>query len=411
MKIFRCFCAIIGAVALAGVSASAMEPKDDYSFVRGVCHGPTRDQAQLEKELGYAKRLNLNSTRIWLSYQAYQRNPQEYLNNIKNYVKTSYDKFGITTMPILFNGNMMDPAILEPEFRKQGEAYVDAVIEALKDEPGLLMWDIMNEPMCNDYIGQAPAEDRKAREDKLWKFVRHYCEYVKKKDPKNATTVGVMYPKYLEHVADVVDVLSFHDYLETRDRVQRSYDVAKEISAKNGNKPLINSEMGCIARSNPYDMALEICERNGAGFYLFNLIAGGYWGDIHGIVYPDGTVRDPAIVSALMGFYPNRNEETRVLYNPNKEGYVNNALNNLRDALKDKVSVFQARRGSSDDLLEAMEMCANLLEGAQMVSMDEMPSAKILAWKAQPAQERDIHAIRAYAYELAQILQDKCQIF
>ena len=219
-----------------------------------------------------------------------------------------------------------------------------------------------------------------------------------------------MYPIYLEHVADVVDVLSFHDYLETRDRVQRSYDIAKEISAKNGNKPLINSEMGCIARSNPYDMAIEICERNGAGFYLFNLIAGGYWGDIHGLVYSDGTVRDPSIVSALMGFYTNRDESKRVHYNPNKEGYATAALDNLREALKDKVSVFHAERGSSDNLLEMMEVCANLLEGAQMVSMDEMPSAKIMAWKAQPSSERDIRAIREYAYKLAKILEEKCQI-
>lgn len=410
MKLTNHLSAAVCALLLGASSILALEPQNDYSHIRGVCHGPTQDQARLEKELGYAKRLNLNSTRIWLSYQAYQRNPKEYLDNLKNYIRTSYDKFGITTMPILFNGNMMDPAILEPEFRKQGDAYVDAVIGALKDEPGLLMWDIMNEPMCNDYIGQATKEERPGREKKLWDFVRHYCKYVKKQDPKNATTVGVMFPIYLEHVADVVDVLSFHDYLETRDRVQKSYDTAKAISAKNGNKPLINSEMGCIARSNPYDMALEICEKNGAGFYLFNLIAGGYWGDIHGLVYPDGTVRDPAIISALMGFYQNRDADSRIIYNPDKEGYARNALKNLRNALTDKISVFYAERSSTDNLLEQMEICANLLEGAQMVSMDDMPTVKILEWKAQPDSERDIRAIRAYAYSLAKILEEKCQI-
>ena len=177
MKLINRLCSTLGALILFTNSTSALEPLKDYSHIRGVCHGPTRDQAQLEKELGYAKRLNLNSTRIWLSYQAYQRNPEEYLKNLKNYIRTSYDKFGITTMPILFNGNMMDPAILEPEFKKQGEAYVNAVINELKDEPGLLMWDIMNEPMCNDYISQATPEERPAREKKLWDFVRHYCKY------------------------------------------------------------------------------------------------------------------------------------------------------------------------------------------------------------------------------------------
>lgn len=31
------------------------------------------DQAVLERDLGYAKRVDLDGTRIWLSYQAYER--------------------------------------------------------------------------------------------------------------------------------------------------------------------------------------------------------------------------------------------------------------------------------------------------------------------------------------------------
>ena len=38
-------------------------------------------------------------------------------------------------------------------------------------------------------------------------------------------------------------------------------------------------------------MVLEIAEQHKTGWYLFDLIIQGYWGEIHGLFYPDGTVR------------------------------------------------------------------------------------------------------------------------
>jgi GH35 family endo-1,4-beta-xylanase len=70
---------------------------------------------------------------------------------------------GISTMPILWNGNGLDPAMLKPEFRVRGDAYIKAVVQALKDEPGLLMWDVMNEPLTNAYYGRATAEEKPGR--------------------------------------------------------------------------------------------------------------------------------------------------------------------------------------------------------------------------------------------------------
>jgi hypothetical protein len=54
---------------LAVLPARAEKPLKDYSFIRGVNYGMEGDQAVLERDLGYAKRINLNSTRIWLGYR------------------------------------------------------------------------------------------------------------------------------------------------------------------------------------------------------------------------------------------------------------------------------------------------------------------------------------------------------
>ena len=70
----------------------------------------------------------------------------------------------ISVMPILWNGNSLDPSILDERYwEEHGDDYVKATVNALKDAEGLLCWDIMNEPTCNDYYKQAPEEEKEAR--------------------------------------------------------------------------------------------------------------------------------------------------------------------------------------------------------------------------------------------------------
>lgn len=393
-------------------SAMAEKPLSDYSFIKGVCYpgGWRNDQATIERDLGYAQRLHLNSTRVWLNYGAYQRDPSGFIKAIQNYVRTAYS-MGISTMPVLWNGNGLNPDTLKANFRAEGDAYIKAVVEALKDEKGLIMWDIMNEPLTNPYYSNAPADEKPKREAEIRDFVRYYAAYVKKVDPVNATTVGYASSRFLEHSADLVDVISFHDYSPTRQRVEDNFRVAEEVAKKNGNKPVINSEMACIARANPYDMVLEISGKHKMGWYLFELMVSGYWSEVHGLVYPDGTIRDPSIIAALFGFYRNRDLKTSIRPNPNREGQANRALAQIEAALKEDTSVFNNTKASSDKVLEAAEYAANLLEAGEMVPMYEPPTAKIRFWREQPEKERDRDAIRAFAYELGLMLKKYCKIY
>ena len=100
-------------LAVAVGPAWAEKPLKDYSFIRGVNYGMYGDQAVLERDLGYAKRVNLNSTRIWLNYQVYEKDPQSYISRLRNYIRTAY-RMGFSTMPILWNGNNLNPDTLKP---------------------------------------------------------------------------------------------------------------------------------------------------------------------------------------------------------------------------------------------------------------------------------------------------------
>jgi hypothetical protein len=398
---------VLAAVMVLAIAVSAMatKPLDDYSFIRGVCYpgGWRNDSKTIERDLGYAKRLMLNSTRIWLNQRSYQRDPEGFIDSIRNYVRIA-NGLGISTMPILFNGNSLNPQTLSPETWPGQEAYVKAVVEALKDEPGLLMWDIMNEPSWSDYHNQASGEEKSKRIAEISAFLSHYAKYVKSIDPVNATTIGHTFAQDMEWCA-AVDVFSFHDYQPTRAKVEESYALAVSI-AKKHNKPVLNSEIACICRANPYDMALEICERHKMGWYVFELMIQGGWSQVHGLVYPDGTVRDPSIIAAIYGWHRNRDLNSGIKENPNQEGHARRALDQLKAALGDG-----NRRGSStDDILEAAEYCANLLEAAQMVPMHEPPTARIQYWRSQPPEQREQDAIRKFAYLLGQTLKECCNI-
>ena len=59
-----------------------------------------------------------------------------------------------------------------------------------------------------------------------------------------------------------------------------------------------------------------------------------YKRQVHGIFYPDGTLRDPSILAAVLGYYRNRDPKTVVAAQPNQEGFVEKALREANRVLQ-----------------------------------------------------------------------------
>ena len=126
----------------------------DYSDVRGVCHNPRKGMSreETERRLDYAVRLNLNSVRFWMEQEEWEKDPAAYEEMIVEFVR-SCGKKGISVMPILWNGNFITAYEEATEAEWEGKRrYAQRMSELLKDEPAMLMWDVYNEPMCNDYL-------------------------------------------------------------------------------------------------------------------------------------------------------------------------------------------------------------------------------------------------------------------
>jgi len=368
-----------------------------YSHLRGFNYTPSSaahdiafwrdyDEALVERELTYAQRLGLNSARPFLAYVVYEREPAAFLARLRHFVRAAHAR-GISVMPAIWDscfdeteptyGATVNQWIPNPgvqrlgrAFWPAGEAYCRALVETLGNEPGLLMWDVMNEPTITSWIKEGVPE-REQRVQTIWNFVRHFCGVMKQLDPHHPVTVGVAYAKELVEIGSHVDVLSFHDYRETRSAMRAHIDEALGF-AQQYQKAIFVSEIACLARANPYDVSLETFQQSGMGWYLWELMIGvSRWRDIHGVVYPDGTVRDPSIVAAIQGFFRKRSGEI-VPPNVDKEGAATRVLAQAQIWLG----------GGTTDYAEGLrllETMANLLETGELMPMTEPPSVRMLA--------------------------------
>lgn len=429
-----------------------MKKKVDYSKIRGFNYTQPNawndcdawshyDHDIVERDMRYAQRLQLNSARIFIPYSCYRENPKEFLANVKDFIQTAW-KYGISTSPIVFFGfyasdtwdeemkvsaeETLPPVqrtIKEPSMWKKGEEYFDKLYEAVGQEPGLLFWDLFNEPGYTDqfvtwydeepsYVGdfrpgRPNMKELREKQEQVWAYIRHFCKYVKEKDPDHDIGVGNIFIWETEPsgTAELVDVIIFHDYSATRARLREALDMAVALGKKY-NKPVLDNEMCCIGRGNPYDMAIEMHDEYGIGWYLFELMIGSDgWNRVHGVVYPDGTVRDPAVVAAIYGFHRNRGESA-VRSDVGQEDYVNRAVFYAEKVLHDTRRPYRRdHSGDAAELLEACEFAANLLEGGELVPMDYPPTAKIAAYRRQEHPNCD--EIRDFLMELIDTLKKK----
>ena len=423
---------------IRGFNYTQPDARDDRDFWLHYSH------EIVDRDMGYAERLRLNSARIFLSFAAYRADPDAFLARVKDFVQTAW-AHGISTNPIVYFGAFFFPmeeefrpvegenlrplskTIRTPESWREGEIYFDRLYEAIGNEPGLLFWDAFNEPGYTDqfvtwydeepkYVqdfrpGVPDLKELRNKQEKTWEFVRHFCRYIKSKDPDHDVGIGNIFIWETEpsRTAELVDVIVFHDYSATRSRLRGVLDTARALGQKYG-KPIVDNEMCCLARANPYDMAIQLHDEYGVGWYLFELMIGSdMWNRVHGVVYPDGTVRDPSIVAAIGGFFRNRGLEA-LRPDVNQEDYVERALFYAERALRETRRPVGGGDPSADaeKLLEACEFAANLLETGELVPMDAPPTARIEAYRRQ--EHPDCGVIRDFLTELIETLRKKAHV-
>ena len=381
----------LGAALLASAAMGANVPKD-LSGVRGANyraafakdttdHWMHYNPADTERDLGYANRLNLNNLRVFISYEAWFADKPAFRKNLTHLLRTAHDR----RLGIMVVVGTNDQLILEESPHLQAREWATDLVRTIGTEPALAFWDVSNEPDCCNQ----PQE----RQQKRFALARYLASVFHELDKKTPVTVGVAIERNMEELNDAVDVLSFHDYLQTRTTIRADIARAKAFAAK-VDKPVFNTEIGCVGRANPYDVTLQEHMDAGVGWYIWELMITQRWGNVHGVFYTDGTVRDPLIPASIMGFFRNRGE-TVVLEDPDREQWLSRTVNNAKRWL-------EAPDAKWEDGLNIAETAANLLESAQLIAMREPPTRTIgLMRQGQP----DMAALRGALEKYAALLE------
>jgi hypothetical protein len=329
-------------------------------------------------DMDLAKELDLNMARVFVNYQAYQElGGEELARRLQHFCRVCEER-GIGVIPVVGNGAW----VRDTTQRDLAREWAEFLVGALKDEPALAMWDIHNEPDSNN-------PERRAMNFSNCRFLSGLFHEL---DPNTPVTIGAMLVPGMIELADYVDILQFHDYSETREGIKEQIKAAREFSQKVG-KPVFNGELGCIARANPYDVTLEEHQNAGMGWVIWELmIVREGWGNVHGVFYEDGTVRDPSIYTAIKGHF--RNRKNIRLEEPDSEGKVTSVLRRIDAWKADGAKDF-------DKGADLAEVAANLLESAQLAPMHIAPLYEV----NQVRESRDLKELTSLLQKYSAMLE------
>jgi hypothetical protein len=298
----------------------------------------TFDPETIDRELGWAQALGMNTMRVFLHDLAWEADADGFADRIDRYLAIASAR-GIRTLFVLFDDcwhnnpaigpqpaprpgvhnsgwvqSPSDGVIDHPETWGRLEAYVQGLLRRFGSDERVLAWDLYNEPTNLFLVDQAlPPEQRKAamtaaaqrRAARMPAHLRLFdltFEWAHGAQPEQPLTAGAwIRDKSLnERMIAVSDVVSFHFYGDLAGMEERV------ASLRRHGRPMICTE--CIARTigGRIDEQFEALKRERVGVYTWGLVNGktqthiawspdpshaGVW--FHDLLHADGTPYDP----------------------------------------------------------------------------------------------------------------------
>jgi len=310
-------------LALSTACALAVE---DLSTMRGANYVPSYakndvaiwmdyDLVVIDRELGYAERLKLNTVRVFLNQAVYEHNPKQFLERLENFLSLC-DKHKIRAMPVLFD-SCFDPQVVDlkdyrektwipsPGFSRLGEKdrpamteYVHAVVGGHKDDRRIIVWDVMNEPESTQHWGDLEKGGRET----IDQFVRWALRRVREEKPTQPLTVGWAGPGANIASIDLVDVICLHLYCPEKD-LKREVQQGQHWGRLHDKQVILNEFVGQPFQ--PLEAALSIVAERKIGWAFWELMLGKSQfsqgsAPYQGHIYPDGSCRSVREVAAIL---------------------------------------------------------------------------------------------------------------
>src|SRR3984957_11796614 len=260
----------------------------------------TFDLPTIDRELGWAQGLGMNTMRVFLHNLLWQQDSQGFLHRMDEFLEVA-DKHHIRIMFVLLD-SVWDPRpqlgkqraakphvhnsgwvqapgadLLKDESRWNGELkpYIVGVLTHFRDDKRVLIWDLMNEP-DNDNSSYTSTElpDKSVRALKL---LREEWKWARGVNPSQPLTSGVWKGKWtsdltLSEMEDFQlknsDVITFHSY--DRPAVTQ----ARIDSLRRYQRPVICTEYMARPLGSTFASILPLLKKEKVGAYNWGFVNG-----------------------------------------------------------------------------------------------------------------------------------------
>jgi len=255
---------------------------------------------QIDKELGWAENIGMNSMRVFLHDLPWQENPDGFKQRISQFLEISarhhikplfvlFDscwdpqpKLGVQHPPIpgVHNsGWVQSPgaaALADPGQEPRLKAYVVGVVGAFANDARILGWDLWNEP-SNTNDGSYPRLEPPNKRQLVEALLPKVFAWAREAHPSQPLTSGVwdidfekgtpLTPTQQTQL-DNSDVITFHNYgwpesFETEVRYLQKF-----------NRPVICTEYMARSAGSTFDTVLPIAKKYMVGAINWGFVAG-----------------------------------------------------------------------------------------------------------------------------------------
>jgi len=244
----------------------------------------TFDPATIDKELGFAEGIGMNSMRVYLHHLAWQQDKEGFKKRVANYLDIA-KKHKISTVFVFFDdcwnptykaGKQPEP---KPGIHNSGwvrdpgdllysnstltdtlEVYVKDILNTFKDDQRIVLWDLYNEPGNSGYG------------NKSMPLLKKVFEWARTVNPSQPLSVGV-WNLSLKELTDYQiknsDITTYHNYGDVKDH-QKWIDTLRSVSKR----PLICTEYMARTRNSLFSNIMPLLKKENIGAYNWGLVAG-----------------------------------------------------------------------------------------------------------------------------------------
>lgn len=261
----------------------------------------TFDPQQIEKELGWASSIGMNTMRVFLHDLLWDADPDGYRKRMDEFL-TIASKHGIATMFVLFDscwdpkpqlgkqrapqpgihnsGWVQSPgakALRDPSQYPRLEKYVKEVVAAFANDKRVIAWDIWNEPdNAATAYGKIQPDNK---EELVLALLPKAFAWARTSNPSQPLTSGVwkkegdwssnekLTPMERAQI-DNSDVISFHNY-------EKSGSFKKRVKQlQRYNRPILCTEYMARGAKSTFKGSMPAAKKNKVAAYNWGLVAG-----------------------------------------------------------------------------------------------------------------------------------------